>query len=173
MGKEIQGECNWWVMLSLFINLTGGINVKKLVFITLLSLLCAYVWADGLEVTSEDVTIRFPDAAEPDSVWCSIEISNVSYWDGPVGVHHDKARVKVPQTWEGLLQEDEPELGKVQFTFIIKDLPNIAGKSAKARRMELCFRVRQVVDGVVKAIGAFSEPNFVTMIGKPGLPNQQ
>jgi len=146
--------------------------MKRLIFITLFSLVCAYAWADGLEVTSEDVTIRFPDAAESDCVWYTIAISNVSYWQEPVGTHNDKAKLGA-QTWEGLLQADQPLLGKVRFTINIISLPNIAGKTAAARRMELRFRVRDVVNGAVKAIGSFSEPNFVDIIGKPGQPAQQ
>ena len=144
-------------------------------FVLCLLMLClstALAMADGLEVTSEDVTIRFPDAAEPDNVWYSIEITNVSYWQEAVGMHNPKAKMGV-QTWEGLLQQDQPELGKVRFTINIISLPNITGKTALARRMELCFRVRQVIGDILMVIGPFSAANYVDIIGKPGQPAQQ
>ena len=74
------------------------------------------------------------------------------------------------KVWEGLLQKDEPELGKVRFDINIISLPKVAGKTKKARRMEICFRVRDVLDGVVKSIGPFSAANCVDIIGKPGQP---
>lgn len=140
----------------------------RLIIILLLIFFCQIAFAD-LVVTSEDVEIRFPDAADPDGSWYAIAIEQISYLQEPVGTHIPRTKLG-PQVWEGLLQADQPELGKVRFTITILALPNVAEGNKPARRMDLQFRVREVIEGVVHWIVPFSEFNFIDIIGKPGKP---
>ena len=121
-----------------------------------------------LIVTSEDVEIRFPEAADPDGSWHTIDITNVGYFQEPVGTHEPKARLQ--QTWEGLLQADDPDAGKVRFDIDVIALPYVSGSNRRAREMHLHFRVRELRDGTLYAISSFSEWNMVTIIGDPGKP---
>ena len=126
----------------------------------------------GLVVTPADVQIRFPDAAEPDSAWCIVNVETISYLAGPVGSHNDRAKLGI-QIWEGLLQEAQPELGKVRFEITIRSMPKVAGSNQDARDMELRFRVREVKPDTIEVDGPWSDFNKATIIGKPGQPVQQ
>ena len=146
--------------------------LKAMLAMLLVSVLTLPAMA-GLVVTPADVQIRFPDAAEPDSVWYVIDVQNINYFTEPVGAHNDKAKLREVQTWEGLLQEAQPELGKVRFEITILSMPKVAGSNQDARDMELQFRVRYVRPDATETIGDYSDFNSVTIIGKPGQPAQQ
>jgi len=145
--------------------------MKAMSVMLLLSLLAMPAMA-GLVVTPNDVQIRFPDAAEPESAWYVIDVQNINYLAGPVGVHNPKAKLGV-QTWEGLLQAAQPELGKVRFEITVLSMPKVAGSNQDARDMELRFRVREVKPDTTEVDGPWGDFNKVTIIGKPGQPAQQ
>ena len=149
--------------------------MKAMSVMLLLSLLAMPAMA-GLVVTPNDVQIRFPDAVEPDSAWCVVSVENISYLAGTVGEHQPKAKINVVQIWEGLLQKDQPELGKARIEFRIISLPKIAGSNQDARHMEFRFAVRYVrPDGTMSTVEEddFSEFNSITIQGKPGQPANQ
>ena len=123
----------------------------------------------GLVVTPNDVQIMFPKAI--DTAWVLITASNISYFAGPPGAHNPKAKLGI-QTWQGLIQEDQPELGSVEFQINVIALPSMAS-GAPARDMDLRFRVREIKSDTTEVDGPWGDYNEVTIIGKPGQPAQQ
>lgn len=115
-------------------------------------------------VTATDIQICFP-YTDPNGggtirQWYSPESPVISYnTDAPVGVHKEKTKLGV-QRFEGLLQADEPILGKVVMEITISSLP-----APDRRVMEIRFRVR-AADGSI--VSMWSDIQTVKFIGKPG-----
>jgi len=108
-------------------------------------------------VTIDDIQIRFPTVIS--AGWQPVDLISIEYSPEPVGEHSPKGKLGI-QIWEALLQEDEPELGKVVMKFELGSLP-----SPNDRVYEFHFRVRDDVD-----ISVWSE-NFIKIIGNPGIPS--
>lgn len=122
----------------------------KYIFNTLLLL--------AIVITINDVQVRFPTAADPS--WRPANIVSITHSSEPLRTEMDKGDVGY-QTWEALLQESQPSLGKV---VIITD---VQLPSPSDRVMEMRVRARFDDDSV---IGAWSESGMVKIIGKPKKP---
>lgn len=155
-----------WLALSEI----GGKEMRVLVLVWLLTGIAGIALCDGLTVGSNDIEFRFPDAARPDDLWVSMVPKTVNYWGAAEvpGVHNTKAKLG-DQTWRGWLQEDDHTQGGVEFIITTLSLPK-TNAGVPARRMELRFRVRDIVNGVLRAISEWSVPNYIDIIGKPGQP---
>ena len=135
----------------------------------------ASVASAELVVTSKDVEIRFPDADPAGAgAWVITAPKSVNYWGATEtpGTHNPKCKLG-DQTWRAWLQDDDHNLGGVEFVITVNSLPKVAGSEEPARRMELQFCVRDVVGDKLRGISPWSPFNFVDIIGKPGLPNMQ
>lgn len=118
--------------------------------------------ARTLVVTSEDVQIKFFE--DPTEQWRAVELVSVTYSTEPLGVHEPMVRIG-QQIWEGLLQEDKPELGKAVIVINIVSLP-----APNMRGVEFHFRTREI--DTDPFISDWSESNTVRIFGKPGKPVQ-
>jgi hypothetical protein len=113
-------------------------------------------------VTSDDIQIRFiGDGTEQ---WMPTTVTSIAYDAAPVGAHNPTTRIG-QQTWEGLLQGNDPGMGKAIMTIDVAALPD-----PSKRTMEFRFRVRDD-DPVRPFITEWSETNSVKIIGKPGKAN--
>ena len=145
--------------------------MKKLFAVSFLVLLISLFTYSALSqegteyiVTAEDIQVCFPFTTADGVVvrqWYSPGGSVVSYSAEPVGVDKPKARLGLNR-FEGLLQADEPGLGKA-----VMDIKIVALPAPDRRTMEFRFRVRSP-DGSV--ISEWSEATAVKFVGKPGVP---
>lgn len=128
----------------------------------------------ALVVTAADIEIRFPDA-DPSGAgaWIIITPKTINYWDATEtpGTHNPKCKLG-DQTWRAWLQEENHSLGGVEFIIAVLALPTIAGGPGPARRMELRFYVRDIVNAELRGISPASPVNYIDIIGKPGQPQQ-
>lgn len=106
-------------------------------------------------VTEADVELHHPD--DPDKTWRPVDIIDITNSIDPVGTHIEKGKLGI-QTWEFLLQEDEPVLGKVIVRFNLLSLP-----ASNFRSYIIRVRVR---DSTHVSNWVISDP--VRILGKPG-----
>lgn len=125
--------------------------------IVLLFIFFASSAAAQIILTQADVALQF--IADPTGQWRPVEGFSVDYSMDPVVVHNSKGRLGL-QSWEGLLQADEPGLGKFVVTFVLDSLP-----SPTFRAHIIRVRVR---DGVGVADWVVSDS--IRILGNPGKP---
>lgn len=114
-------------------------------------------------VTDQDIEIRFP--GDEGESWAAACVVSITYSPDRVGAHNPTTRLG-GQVWEGLLQADEPLLGKAVMAIDVTSLPD-----PNRRTMEFHFRVR-VADTSPEIVTEWSESRSVRIIGRPGRPSK-
>lgn len=126
----------------------------------LLFILLASSAAAQIIVTDIDVELKF--LADPTDQWRSVQGFSIDYSMDPVGVHNPRGKLG-PQIWEGLLQADEPGIGKFIVTFNLHSLP-----APTFRAHIIRVRVRDGGD-----ISDWIESDNVRILGNPGKPGHK